>query len=372
MPNNGNDHNVNGGYEGPDDEQPDPHQKTAPGTEISNDNGLVKFHSYQDKAGREAATSPIVMADHPGMSQYPAPALKPDEPEPATPQIPAAVIKQYQDEGASELKNEISDIDSNPQNPSNTALRDRASHVTDYTPDQWKEVRSKSIAYRTAQIKTDVAERISKYPKKEMTDKRTVRERAKKTNIVKDMQARTASERKEKTDVTSDERKVKALIAEKDKEATTQERANKPNEAQVKKDELVKLNQETVDHEKEAEEKYKISDAAQKDAWDAERQREKDAYKERVDKQEALENEAKPGESLAAVMARKQRDFLDTLAKDAYVASLGDSRGDAKSADEEKNVAVQLEENAQAAVLPQMKPGAFAATGESPSLGIRE
>ena len=181
-----------------------------------------------------------------------------------------------------------------------------------------------------------------------------------------------ASERKEKTDVTSDERKVKALIAEKDKEATTQERANKPNEAQVKKDELVKLNQETVDHEKEAEEKYKISDAAQKDAWDAERQREKDAYKERVDKQEALENEAKPGESLAAVKARKQRDFLDTLAKDAYVASLGDSRGDAKSADEEKNVAVQLEENAQAAVLPQMKPGAFAATGESPSLGIRE
>merc|ERR1712100_446193 len=101
---------------------------------------------------------------------------------------------------------------------------------------------------------------------------------------------------------------------------------------------------------------------------EAETKRLKDKKAERVEKQKALEAEAEPGQDLAEVMAQKQHDVMDILAKDAYVASLGDSQGHSRSSKQEKNVALKLEEDAQSANswVPQLKPGALAATGEAP------
>ena len=72
------------------------------------------------------------------------------------------------------------------------------------------------------------------------------------------------------------------------------------------------LDKPREEYEKEANEKYKISDAAEKDAWEAETKRLKDKKAERVEKQKALEAEAEPGQDLFKRSARQLEFLLGT------------------------------------------------------------
>lgn len=297
--------------------------------------------TFKDKAGREAASEPIVDPDRPHMAQYVAPATSADQPEPKAKAVPADVKKKIEAAGAKWLASSLKDIEENPAKAPTA---------------KWKEIESKSRENRKKVAKSFVKERLAKWPVKQLQKARDKREREKKQKILDDVKARSTSERQVKVRVTAVERAAKVLDQKKTDELTSKERAQKPKEKDQKA--LDKAARAKV--VKEAKEKYKEYDVIEKAAQKKELEREKASLKERTVKQEALEKAASAkNETLAESMGQRQRSYLDILAKDAYTASLNARSGLSKKA--ERSVAVRLEERAQ--VLPDVKPAALAATG---------
>lgn len=283
--------------------------------------------------------------------------------------VPADVEKRIRDKSGAWLKQQYADIDNNPENPA-------VGETSKYSPAEWAEVSASSKAYREAQAKSQIKELLGKWPKEKAQKSRSERERAKKKDVLRDMRKRSDNERKQKDIINKTERAAKALNAKITNDLTKKERANKPSRSvqdELDEKDTAKKNETRY---KEAKEKYKILDAEQKAAEAAEIKREKAELEERKVKQAKLEADAKKtGVTLAESLESQRRQMLDVLAKDAYIASLKDSNGHTKSSNEERNIAVSLEERAQNTrkqiQMPAMKPGALAEVGEAASAAGR-
>jgi len=328
---------------------PDPHEAST-NQMLNGANGLEVFTpTYKDAHGQNAASEPIVDPNRPNMRQYVAPALRPDVERPAEPSIetiPSDVLANITKESEEWLIEQEKDIDENPA-------------ANNTTPEKWHEIAEKSkVAYAKA-AEQRIKERGRKWQKEVQTKQANTQERAKKMSLLKDMEARSADERVQKDNITKIERAAKELTRVDNQERTSKERVQKPSEAQQKTIDETKYNA-TV---KEGEEKYKQYDIVQEVAEKAEEKRIADEKKERAVKHEQLEKEANPGQSLAETMGDEEHLFMDVLAKDAMLASLRDGKNNDRASKEEQRVAVVLEERAQEAQLPHLKPAAMAETG---------
>jgi len=330
---------------------PSPTDPIDSDVKLPGSNGLAHFSpTFKDVNGRESASEPIVLPGRPGMGQYVVPPSKPDEPEPAAPAVPASVIKNITTKAETWLKENLQDVSGNEM-----IIKHQAKGPGVHGHDKKDEMIKSSKTWRIETARHYEKERLEKYSAGKLVEARTARERSKKKSLISQLETMTQRERDVKTRVTATERAAKVISQQKTAELTTKERAKKPSEAKQKTIDRAAGSARTA----EAEEKYKAYDIVVAAAHKAEEKREEEELKERTQKQQELKkNAADKNVTLAEAMNDQKRQFLDILAKDAYVASM---RSPGKAGTVEKNVAVKLEQQSQS--IPELRPSALASTG---------
>lgn len=257
------------------------------------------------------AEQPIVRDDV--EDEQMAPAVEADKPDPAPPTVPAAKMAEIQDEANEFFKQHTESLVSHP-GKNNT---------------KYQEAEQKTIARYGILKASMIRERKTKYITAKTIEARTNRERKHKGAILKENGEKTTSEVRGKAKRTSVERQAKKIQQAEVAERTAKERATKPTEAELaKQDEL----EEKADHKKR-EELAKEQDLQIKAAHDAERKRETQLQKEKVEKTHAADEKREKDQS--------KPTLGEILAKDAYLASIHSSSK--RTSGDLKEIATNLE-----------------------------